>query len=380
MDRASREFGLWVGFTPTQVVVDVFGELDVLTATDLGVVLDAVVDRGPASVVLDLGEVAFLDNSGLRAIAAASRRLRPVGGVLILRSTPPDARRLLDSSGVSDLVRYERSQAMSGPLLRSVSETLGPEQCSDDSSRATGRPSDGSAVPTCTSVVRANDHVIHAALRLVVTLAKATVGGADGVSVTLSRHGLVETVASTDETIAQMDRDQYATGQGPCLAAAAEGRWFHVESLSEEDRWPAFVPRAIAGGIASILSTPLLVAARPFGALNMYSNAERAFGPAEQELAALFAAQAAGILADAAVDVGADPASERMQDALSSREVIAQAQGVIMERGGVSASAAYGMLRRCARRSVKPVRDTAVDFVASSLRVGRPEIVRTLHD
>jgi hypothetical protein len=66
--------------------------------------------------------------------------------------------------------------------------------------------------------------------------------------VTLSRHGQMTTVASSDETIAQTDRDQYATGQGPCLAAAAEGRGFHVESLAAETRWPEFIPRAIQGG------------------------------------------------------------------------------------------------------------------------------------
>jgi GAF domain-containing protein len=95
------------------------------------------------------------------------------------------------------------------------------------------------------------------------------------------------------------------------LAAAAEGRWFHVESLAEENRWPEFIPRAIEGGIASILSTPLMVATRPVGALNIYSNAERAFRPAEQELAALFATQASGILTDAGVEFPpSEPASD----------------------------------------------------------------------
>jgi len=83
------------------------------------------------------------------------------------------------------------------------------------------------------------------------------------------------TVAATDDTVAQMDRDQYATGQGPCLAAAGEGHWFHVESVDEEGRWPDFVPRARAGGIGSILSTPLMATGgRSVGALNIYSRTE----------------------------------------------------------------------------------------------------------
>jgi anti-anti-sigma factor len=367
-----RGLSLWVDFAPSQVVIEVYGPLDVLTAPDLGDVLEAVVDRGSADVVLDLGEVVSLDSAGLRAIAAESTRLLSAGGALVLRSTPPDVRRLLDVSGVSELVRYEQS--------RPVSKSLGSEQRSGDRSGiVTSRARDASSTLTRLSAVPANDEVVDAALRLVVTLASATVGGADGVSVTLNRHGLVETVASSDETVAQMDRDQYATGEGPCLAALAEGHWFHVESLAEEDRWPDFIPRAREGGIASILSTPLLVAARPVGALNIYSNAERVFGPEEQELAALFASQASGILADAGLETGADHANWRLQEALSSREVIAQAQGVIMERAGVSAGAAYATLRRSARRAVKPVRQTAMDFVGSTLREGPPEIIRASH-
>jgi len=106
-------------------------------------------------------------------------------------------------------------------------------------------------------------------LEVVTALAQATVGGADGASVSLARHGRIGTVAATDETVAQMDRDQYATGQGPCLAAAGEGHLFHVESVDEEWRWPDFVPRARTGGIGSILSTPLRATAdQSVGALS----------------------------------------------------------------------------------------------------------------
>jgi len=77
--------------------------------------------------------------------------------------------------------------------------------------------------------------LVDAALRLVTALTRVTIGGADGVSVSLTRHGQLTTVAASDETIAQMDRDQYATGEGPCLAAASEGHWFHVESLADEE-------------------------------------------------------------------------------------------------------------------------------------------------
>ena len=234
------------------------------------------------------------------------------------------------------------------------------------------QPADLSSDLTRVAAIPANLGVVDAALRLVVVLARETVGCADGVSVTLDRHGRMTTVASSDETIAQMDRDQYATEQGPCLAAAAEGRWFHVESLAAETRWPEFIPRAIQGGIGSILSTPLLAAAGPVGALNIYSNAERAFGAEEQELAALFATEASEILTNAAVDVSAEQVAARLSDALRAREVIAQAQGVIMARDGLSAEEALAHLRRSSRHADMPMRQYAGGVVASTRRQVTP--------
>lgn len=368
---SAGDLDVTLGITESRVLVGVGGELDLLTAPDLTAILEAIVERGHKTIVVDLGRLTFIDGSGIQVFAGASFRLQPVGGVLRLRSVPPGTRHALDITGVSDLVEYEYSD-ISGPAV-DVPARLGPEQrAGDESGLVSPSHLHTWRDPARLEAIPANDDVVDATLRLVVALARATVGGADGVSVSLSRHGVIETVASSNETIAQMDADQYATGQGPCLAAAAEGRWFHVGRLAQETRWPDFVPRAIEGGIASILSTPLLVAARPVGALNMYSNVERAFGPAEQELAALFATQASGILTQAGVDVAAGEAGHRLEDALRSREVIAQAQGVTMERSGVSADDAYATMRRSARQAGVPMRQMAADLVASSFREVTP--------
>jgi hypothetical protein len=60
----------------------------------------------------------------------------------------------------------------------------------------------------------ADPDVVDGALRLVVELARSCVSGADGVSVSLLRHGVLSTVAASDQTIMAMDADQYATGEG----------------------------------------------------------------------------------------------------------------------------------------------------------------------
>lgn len=250
---------------------------------------------------------------------------------------------------------------------------LGPEeQAGDGSSPVVEQGSAGSFDLRRMAAIPASSEVVDGALRLVVALAAATVGGADGVSVSLERRGELTTVASSDETILQMDHDQYATGQGPCVAAAREGRWFHVESLDEESRWPDFIPRAIAGGIHSILSTPLMAQAQPVGALNIYSNTNRAFGKNEQELAALFATQASGILEDAGAHVPDEQVAAQLHEALRSREVIAQAQGVLMGREHLTANEAMAQLRRTARETDTTLRRLAEETVAAATIPERP--------
>ena len=80
-----------------------------------------------------------------------------------------------------------------------------------------------------------------------------------------------------------------------------------------------------------MLSTPLLMADRTLGTLNIYSTADRAFGLEQQKLAALFATQAATILTDAGVTPPDSPIlTAGSPIALHARELIAQAQGVVM--------------------------------------------------
>lgn len=210
---------------------------------------------------------------------------------------------------------------------------------------------------------------VDAALRLVTALAAKTVAKADGVSVTLERHGRVMTVAASDDAVKEMDRHQYETGEGPCLAAKSEGRWFYVESLAEESRWPNFVPLAFEQGIRSILSSPLLTRQHPQGALNIYSSTERAFGTSQQELAALFAEQASEILTAAEPVLTDEQFNERFADALTARQVIHEAQGVLMERDRLSADAAMRALHRGARTAQVTVVDYATEIVCSIGRI-----------
>jgi anti-anti-sigma factor len=346
LDGSSARFAVCAEFSTVQVVLVVRGELDRLTAPELGRIMATIVAGGHHRVVLDLAECDFIDASGLRAIADGADYLDLWGGQLAIRSASGVVRRLLGLVGLSSVMAARPDVAI-----------------------RTGRSDLASHLRTITAVP-AGDDVVDGALRLVVALAQATVGAADGVSVSLRRHGRLSTVAASDQTVQDMDADQYATGEGPCVDASVHGRRFHAESLVTETRWPAFTPQALGLGIKSILSSPLVVRDRPIGALNIYSRTPTAFGKADQRLASVFASEASTVLAGAGVDVTADQLDGRVDGALKTRQVIALAQGVLMERTGVDEDHAYTTLRRFSARSGRPLRERAEDIVASTRRTG----------
>lgn len=226
------ELGIAARFSEGRVTLYVQGEIDLLTAPDLDAMVEAAAGRGPQEMVVDLGEVTFLGAQGLRSIAAGAARLAP-GGRLTVSRPSRLVRRLMGITGIDQVVHVEGARA--------ERDHLGPEQSPGEAES----PSGAEAVELSEMLRRtlagpADDDVVDAALGLVVALAGATVGGADGVSVSLQRHGRLATVAASDATVSEMDAGQYATGEGPCVAASVEGRWFHAESLEDEARWPAF--------------------------------------------------------------------------------------------------------------------------------------------
>jgi anti-anti-sigma factor len=80
-------------------VIHLSGELDVATAPDFERVV--LRHRPPHQrVVLDLGQLRFMDSTGLRILLQARRVANEGSWELVLRSVPPPIRRLFELSGV----------------------------------------------------------------------------------------------------------------------------------------------------------------------------------------------------------------------------------------------------------------------------------------
>ena len=348
------ELEITVAFDERRADVAVGGELDMVSAPSLAGTLIALVDQY-SKVVVDLGAVTFMDGRGADVFARVAERAASVGATLILRSTLSGPRRVLDITEVSSLLVYDDTTALR-PDLAGEGAELQPPPAAAERSAQTARQ---------TPMSRSSTDVVDAALRLVTTLANATLTNADGVSVTLERHGRLMTVAATDDAVMTMDQHQYETGEGPCLAAKADARWYYIEELADETRWPNFVPLALAQGIHSILASPLMTRERAQGSLNIYSSTDEAFGTHEQELAALFAAQASEILTTADEGVTDEESAHRFTEALEARQAIHQAQGVIMARHRLDASKAIASMMSDARSNGTTVLVQAHAIIAS---------------
>jgi anti-sigma B factor antagonist len=90
-----------------ETVILVAGELDFHSAPELRQAILTALNEGASRLVLDLGEMEFIDSSGLSVIIAAFKRCRERGGELILRSVTERTRRVLEVSGLNKVFSIE---------------------------------------------------------------------------------------------------------------------------------------------------------------------------------------------------------------------------------------------------------------------------------
>jgi anti-sigma B factor antagonist len=92
-----------------RAVLALRGEVDAYTRSTLSDELDAAVAETHGNITLDLSAVSFVDSSGIAVLVGAAKRLRERGNDLILESPPAMVSKVLEMTGVSKLVRVQRS-------------------------------------------------------------------------------------------------------------------------------------------------------------------------------------------------------------------------------------------------------------------------------
>ena len=167
------------------------------------------------------------------------------------------------------------------------------------------------------------------------------------------RDGTVTRLSATSGLIGRLDRVQADLGQGPGLAYFDVGAERFVADVGTDQRYPAWSRAAANLGMLSVYMTALAPLRDHGVSLDLYSH--RAHG-----IGTLTVAAVAALALPAALDLGTMERVQDVQANLRLRELVGQAQGILMERRGLTASQAAVALRRWSRETGTPVPELAL--------------------
>jgi GAF domain-containing protein len=194
------------------------------------------------------------------------------------------------------------------------------------------------------------------------TAAALKLPAVDYASIMLVGQGtVVRTLASTDGYPLLLNKLQQHYLEGPGLEAACERQARRVDDLNAETRWPNFSDEAVAiTPIRSILSVPLFIHHRSKTALNLYADRPYAFGAEGERIGLAFASDAEAVL-----EVGRR--EKRYRNALTNRDLIGQAKGILMEHFAIDPVEAFSLLAQLSKDRRQPVSAVARGLVSMSI-------------
>jgi GAF domain-containing protein len=201
-----------------------------------------------------------------------------------------------------------------------------------------------------------DDESLDTTAEAVVALAMSTIG-CEYAGLTVFGKKDFRSLAPSDSLVEQADKLQHALRQGPCVQAAWDTDTYVANDLANDPRWPDFGAEVAALGFRSLLATRLAAGEHTLGALNLYSTRVRDFDDDDRDFARMFASHAAATLMTVRQ-------RENLMTALDARTLIGQAQGILMERFGIDADRAFGVLRRYSQARNVKLRTVAEELVS----------------
>lgn len=183
-----------------------------------------------------------------------------------------------------------------------------------------------------------------ALLQTIVEASVSIIPGARWAGISLVEgHNIVPRVP-TAPLVAELDEFQRRENEGPCLSALRDHQAVRIDDTATDDRWPNYARAAAARGVRSMLSFRLFMGHQTLGSLNLYGDREGAFS---DEAAAI-----GGIVAQhAGVAMVGSAAESQFQAALSGRDVIGQAKGILMHRDRLTGLQAFALLIRASQET-----------------------------
>jgi transcriptional regulator with GAF, ATPase, and Fis domain len=181
-------------------------------------------------------------------------------------------------------------------------------------------------------------------------------------------RGVLHVLAASSDVTRQLEAFQVQREDGPCLECFRTGSLVAATDLSQAaDRWPQFVPAAVAAGFRSVHAVPMRLRESVLGALGLFGTTTGSLNDEDLALGQAFADVASVALVQdrAAADNAA--VRDQLQVALTSRIVIEQAKGILSQVGSLEMKQAFDALRGYARSRGLRLSDVAADVVSRTL-------------
>jgi GAF domain-containing protein len=204
-------------------------------------------------------------------------------------------------------------------------------------------------------------------LALVTQLAVSTIGGCDVAGIVLVDGDQLVSPAASGTLGRDIDDLHRLSGGGPCTEAVTSGLAVYSGDLMTETRWPVLAPLVVERGVRSILALPLPVDGCA-GSINLYAYLPNAFGVIDRGRGQLLAMMTGLAVMSARAHEHEERKATNLHAALATRELIGQAQGILMEREHVDDRAAFDILRRASQHLNIKLRDVAQSLVDTGTR------------
>ena len=102
------DFRVTIGFQGDVAVIRLRGELDVHTTPTLRAAVDGALDAEVGAVVLDLGDLTFVDSHGIGVIVGCYRAATSSGTALTIRDPSPAVEQILAITAIDRLLTVDR--------------------------------------------------------------------------------------------------------------------------------------------------------------------------------------------------------------------------------------------------------------------------------
>lgn len=229
--------------------------------------------------------------------------------------------------------------------------------------RDPGRGSSSTGIAEIARSLSAEPTVL-STLQRIVDMAAEAIEGCDGAGLLLVNKRKIVVGAWSNELVHEVEEMEYEIGEGPCVDAIWERPTFESSDLRDEiSLWPTFAARALDAGIESMLAFRLFASEETLGALDLYSGRRGAFDESARAFGTVFAAHAALALAGAQVHERDLAVADGLREALTTRDLIGQAKGILMATRHIDADTAFDLVRTTSQNRNKKLRSIAQHVV-----------------